>query len=155
MPQSLFQGVARAADGTRLAVQTRGEGPALLLLAGQANNHHWWDLVRADFAAERTTITFDYRGTGASEFRDMPCSTRQFAQDAVAVLDYVGVASADVYGTSMGGRVATWVAVDAPRRLRRLILGLQRRVARTVSSAAATSGCRWWPPARAPMCWPT
>ena len=123
MPQSLFQGVARAADGTRLAVQTRGEGPALLLLAGQANNHHWWDLVRADFAAERTTITFDYRGTGASEFRDMPCSTRQFAQDAVAVLDYVGVASADVYGTSMGGRVATWVAVDARRRLRRLILG--------------------------------
>ena len=39
------------------------------------------------------------------------------------MLDYFGVASADVYGTSMGGRVATWVAVDAPRRLRRLILG--------------------------------
>jgi hypothetical protein len=26
MPQSLFQGVARAADGTGLAVQVRGEG---------------------------------------------------------------------------------------------------------------------------------
>lgn len=123
MPRPTFHGVARTADGARLAVQVRGEGPALLLLQGQANNHHWWDVTRGDFVSSRTTITFDYRGTGASSAPETDYSTRQFAEDAVAVLDYVGVASADVYGTSMGGRVAQWMAADAPRRVRRLVLG--------------------------------
>ena len=117
------EGVARAPDRTRIAVQVRGDGPPLLLLPGQANNHHWWDLVRDDFAPHHMTVTFDYRGTGDSDAPDIHYSTRQFAQDSVAVLDFLGIASAHVYGTSMGGRVAQWVAADAPDRVRRLVLG--------------------------------
>ena len=74
---------AKAADGTRIAYQLSGEGPELLLLAGQANNHHWWDGVRDDFAALRTTITLDYRGTGASDKPTTPYSTEIFAADAL------------------------------------------------------------------------
>lgn len=37
---------ARAQDGTLPAYQRQGSGHPLLLLAGQANNHHWWDGVR-------------------------------------------------------------------------------------------------------------
>ena len=59
-----YRQVARAADRTRLAVQVRGTGPTLLLLPGQANNHHWWDRTRPDFDERHTTVTFDYRGTG-------------------------------------------------------------------------------------------
>ncbi|MFJ9618664.1 alpha/beta fold hydrolase [Streptomyces noursei] len=115
--------LARAADGTRLAYQRRGAGHPLVLLSGQANDHHWWDPVRADFHGTHTTITLDYRGTGDSEAPQGGYSTRQFADDVIAVLDASGVERADVYGTSMGGRVAQWVAARYPERVRRLVLG--------------------------------
>jgi pimeloyl-ACP methyl ester carboxylesterase len=120
---------AIAADGCRIAYQLGGEvgaagnGPAVLLLAGQSNNHHWWDPVRADFETGRTTITLDYRGTGASDKPDEVYSTPGFAEDAVAVLDALGLRQVDVYGTSMGGRVAQWLAILHPERVRRLVLG--------------------------------
>ncbi|RZQ65853.1 alpha/beta fold hydrolase [Amycolatopsis suaedae] len=114
---------ALAADGTRLACQVRGSGRPLVLLAGQANNHTWWDPVREDFHGSHTTITFDYRGTGDSDKPEGGYSTAGFAGDVVAVLDHLGVAEADVYGTSMGGRVAQWLAACHPGRVRRLVLG--------------------------------
>jgi pimeloyl-ACP methyl ester carboxylesterase len=41
----------------------------------------------------------------------------------IAVLDALDVPRAHVYGTSMGGRVAQWVAVDHPDRVAALVLG--------------------------------
>lgn len=114
---------ARAQDGTALAYQHRGTGYPLVLLAGQANNHHWWDGVRDDFHTTHSTITLDYRGTGDSDKPDQPYSTPGFAEDVIAVLDEVGIEHADVYGTSMGGRVAQWLAVRQPERVGRLVLG--------------------------------
>ncbi|QYA98868.1 alpha/beta hydrolase [Streptomyces anulatus] len=112
-------------DGIGIAYQVRGEGAAapLLLLAGQSNNHHWWDSVRDDFHGDRSTMTFDYRGTGASDKPDLPYSTELFALDAIAVLDALGVERADVYGTSMGGRVAQQLAARHSDRVRALVLG--------------------------------
>ncbi|WP_308282940.1 alpha/beta fold hydrolase [Pseudonocardia nigra] len=112
-----------APDGTRIAYQIGGEGPPLLLLAGQAGSHRWWTGVRADFEAYRTTVTIDYRGMGESDKPDVPYSTQGFAADAVAVLDALGFERADVYGTSMGGRVAQWIAARHPERVHRLVLG--------------------------------
>lgn len=112
-----------APDGTTLVYQRRGSGYPLVLLAGQANDHHWWDGVREDFHPAHSTITVDYRGTGDSGKPDQPHSTRGFAADVIAVLDELGVERADVYGTSMGGRVAQWLAALHPGRVRRLVLG--------------------------------
>ncbi|MHA6804434.1 alpha/beta fold hydrolase [Salinifilum ghardaiensis] len=114
---------AHAADGTALAYQHRGTGSPLVLLAGQGNDHRWWDGVREDFHGIRSTVTVDYRGTGGSGAPEEPYSTRGFAADVVAVLDDLGVQRADVYGTSMGGRVAQWLAAEHPQRVRRLVLG--------------------------------
>ena len=109
-------------DGTRIAVQDRGSGRPLVLLAGQANNHHWWDGIRERFTGRRT-ITLDWRGLGASDTPESDYSTRLFAADVVAVLDHLGMERADVYGTSMGGRVAQWLAIDHPERVDHLVLG--------------------------------
>ena len=114
---------ATAADGTRIAYQVRGEGQPLVLLAGQSNNHHWWDPIRADFEAAYRTITLDWRGTGDSDKPDEVYSTPGFADDVVAVLDHLGLDRAHVYGTSMGGRVAQWIAINHPSRVRALVLG--------------------------------
>lgn len=106
-----------------MAYQCAGAGPVLVLLAGQANSHSWWDQVRGDFEAERTTVTIDYRGTGDSDESAGGYSTEVFAQDVVTVLDALGVEDVEVYGTSMGGRVAQWVAATQGGRVRSLVLG--------------------------------
>lgn len=123
MPAAEYHEIARTRDRVRLAVQVRGSGPTLLLLPGQANNHHWWDRTRGDFDAHHTTVTFDYRGTGASGSGGERYSTRLFAEDALSVMDSLAIDKFAVYGTSMGGRAAQFLAASAPRRVRRLILG--------------------------------
>ncbi|MEO3875250.1 alpha/beta fold hydrolase [Nonomuraea sp. B12E4] len=114
---------ATTPGGVKLSYQVRGDGPPLVLLPGQANDHRWWDPVRADFDAAYRTITFDYRGTGESDKPDEPYTTRGFATDVLVVLDELGIDRARVYGTSMGGRVAQWLAADHPGRVTALVLG--------------------------------
>lgn len=116
---------ARAADGTAVHYEVNGRGDTVLaLLAGQSNTLRWWDSTRADFDVAFRTVTLDWRGTGQSDKPDTDSySTRGFAADVVAVLDHLGADRVHVYGTSMGGRVAQWLAADHPERVDRLVLG--------------------------------
>lgn len=112
-------------DGAMLAVQEGGpaDGPPLLLLSGQANSHDWWTGIRDHFEGRFHTITFDYRGTGASRAVESPgWSTTLFADDAAQVLESVGADYAHVYGTSMGGRVAQMLAINHPAAVEQLVL---------------------------------
>lgn len=106
------------------AVQVAGpcEGPPLLLLPGQANSHDWWRLVRAGFEDVYRTVTFDYRGTGATRCAVGDWSTRSFAADAAHVMASLGLPRYRVYGTSMGGRIAQHLAARHPERVERLVL---------------------------------
>ncbi|MFP5022169.1 alpha/beta fold hydrolase [Pseudonocardia phyllosphaerae] len=111
-------------DGAEIHHDERGSGDPVLLLPGQANDRHWWDPVRVDLAARHRTIALDPRGTGRSTFPGHgEWTTRRMAADAVAVLDDLGIARAHVYGTSMGGKVAQWLAIDHPDRVGALLLG--------------------------------
>ncbi|WP_309111225.1 alpha/beta fold hydrolase [Saccharothrix sp.] len=114
----------RAADGTKIGFDVLGDGDPLVLLAGQANSRHWWDPIRADFAAVHRTIALDTVGTGESdEPADDDYSIHRFASDVIAVLDELGIARAHVYGTSMGGKVAQRLAIAHPDRLNALVIG--------------------------------
>lgn len=116
-------GTAMLMDGRRVAFQIAGAGPPLVLLAGQANSHHWWDDVRTDFTGHRSTITIDLPGAGDSDPPPPECSTRSFADNVSAVLIHLDCGPVDVYATSMGGRVAQWLAIDHGPQLRSLVLG--------------------------------
>ncbi|MFI9719729.1 alpha/beta fold hydrolase [Streptomyces sp. NPDC052396] len=115
---------AKTADDTALYYEIHGRGTPLVLLSGQANTHHWWDSVRAQFEARFTTVVMDYRGTGNSDRPETDTyTTARFAGDVAAVLDDAGIDRAHIYGTSMGGRVAQWLAAEHPQRVHRLVLG--------------------------------
>jgi len=113
---------ARAND-IQMYYECHGEGEALMLLSGTGETGDNWRIFQAPaFAQEYQVITFDYRGVGQSDKPDAPYSTRQFAADAVGLLDALGIESAHVMGHSMGGRVAQWMALDHPERVRSLVL---------------------------------
>lgn len=116
---------ATAQDGTRLFYDTIGQGPPLVLISGQAFDHHMWDGVRDDFAAQHQVIVYDHRGIGQSDKpeRAEAYSTRVFAQDVAAILDDMGLAQAHIYGFSMGGRIAQWLGIDHAQRVASLVLG--------------------------------
>ncbi|WP_238439535.1 alpha/beta fold hydrolase [Microbacterium sp. JZ31] len=122
------RGDAAAPDGTPLAYWTAGDGDPVILIAGQAVEHASWRiaaelLLSASEQSGHRLIVFDHRGTGRSGLGAADrYDTRQFATDVVAILDAEGIARAHVVGHSMGGRVAQWLAVDAPDRVDRLVL---------------------------------
>ncbi len=107
-----------------LAAQVAGprDAPVLLLLQGQASSHDWWTGLRERYEQLLRTVSLDYRGTGATTSPTGDLTTGLLADDAVAVLDALGVERAHVYGTSMGGRVAQVLAASHARRVGSLVL---------------------------------
>lgn len=115
---------ATTSDGTRLYYEELGTGEPLLLISGQGGDHTNWDGVRDDFASHYHVIVFDHRGTGQSDKpAEPPYSTRGFAQDAIDLLDHLGIDRAHAYGVSMGGRICQWLGIVFPNRIGSLVLG--------------------------------
>jgi pimeloyl-ACP methyl ester carboxylesterase len=114
---------APPSNTVRLARRVRGSGPPLLLIAGTGYNGDTWPQELLEPLARRfTVVTFDHRGTGETPGTPGPYSTRLFAADALGLLDELGLGPAVALGHSMGGRVAQWMALDAPDRVARLVL---------------------------------
>ncbi|HMJ16270.1 MAG TPA: alpha/beta fold hydrolase [Polyangiaceae bacterium] len=86
---------------------------------------HWGDFCDA-LSPYFRLVTFDNRGVGKSSTPLPPYTTRQMAKDALAVLDAAGIDSAHVFGVSLGGMIAQEIALLAPARVRRLVLGCTR-----------------------------
>ena len=109
--------------GGPLAYEVRGAGDPLVLVAGTGYPGATWPPEVIEPLAERhTVVTFDHRGTGDTAAGAEPYSTRGFASDALGLLDALGLPAAHVVGHSMGGRVAQWMALDRPERVRSLVL---------------------------------
>jgi pimeloyl-ACP methyl ester carboxylesterase len=100
-----------------------GDGPAVLLVAGQGMTvDGWWATIPV-LASSFRVIAFDNRDTGRSSRVPWPYSVAHMALDAVAVLDGAGEQHAHVYGISLGSLVAQEVALRHPDRVEALVLG--------------------------------
>jgi pimeloyl-ACP methyl ester carboxylesterase len=117
--------VSRARNRTvSLHYESTGAGAAVLLVMGLGMNATgWWRTVPVLAAAGLRVLTFDNRGVGRSDRPLGPYTTAVMADDAVAVLDAVGVQRAHVYGISLGGMIAQEIALRHPDRIARLVLG--------------------------------
>lgn len=106
----------------QLACVRRGSGAPLLMIMGVAGHHGVWGPRFVDrLAAEFDVVMYDHRGIGSSS-RAEGFTLQDLVGDAVAVLDWSGIADAHVLGFSMGGAVAQHLALDHPERVRSLSL---------------------------------
>lgn len=93
--------------------------PLLLVMGANASGVTWPDALVDRLAVRHRVIRYDHRDTGRSSavFADRPYAIRDLAEDAVAVLDALGVDRAHVVGMSMGGVLVQLLLLDHPDRL--------------------------------------
>jgi len=112
-------------NGFQMYYEVVGDGPAVLYIHGGMGGSR--SLVRAqwhaaDAIAGYRFIFYDRRGVARSEAPNVGYDLSTFADDALGLLDYLGVERATVLGTSAGGPIALQLAVTAPDRVQALIL---------------------------------
>lgn len=98
------------------------DAPPVLLLHSIGTNLHVFDPQAAALARTHRVIRMDLRGHGLSGVTDAPGTMARHAQDALALLDALGIARAHVVGLSIGGRIAQQMAAEAPERVASLVL---------------------------------
>jgi pimeloyl-ACP methyl ester carboxylesterase len=115
--------ITKAGD-IELDYERGGTGEPLLAIMGMSGTALSWgepflEALRRDF----DVIVYDHRGVGASTRLEGELTIAQMAQDAIGLLDALGLERVHVLGISMGGMVAQELALAAPERVRTLTLG--------------------------------
>jgi 3-oxoadipate enol-lactonase len=107
----------------QLYYEVHGQGEPLVLIMGLGASTRGWNMQIPTFSRELQVVAFDNRGSGLSDKPATPYTIRLFADDTAGLMDALGIASAHVYGQSMGGLIAQELALSYPQRVRTLVLG--------------------------------
>ncbi|HEY0414032.1 MAG TPA: pyrimidine utilization protein D [Allosphingosinicella sp.] len=99
------------------------EGEVLILSAGLGGSAGYWAPNFPAYAERYRVLLYDHRGTGRSD-RALPrtVSVDDLADDALALMDALGVARASFIGHAAGGVAGLALALKAPHRLDRLVV---------------------------------
>jgi 3-oxoadipate enol-lactonase len=100
-----------------------GEGPPCLGIMGFALDQRFWAAQVPAVTKTHRFITFDNRGVGRST-GDQVSEISHMADDAIALLDHLGIDKTVVFGVSMGGTIAQQLVLAHPERVSALILGI-------------------------------
>ena len=119
-------------DGIRTRYETVGEGPALLMFSPggfDSGLENWTtfgryrDLGFVDaFAPHYTCVVFDRREAARSGGRVERLTWEKYVDQALGLLDHLGIDSAHTMGGCVGCSTAAALAVAAPARVRSLVL---------------------------------
>jgi len=103
--------------------EVHGSGPPFLFCSVTGLDHQAWKFHQIrEFERDHRVIVFDYRGTGKSSKTILRYSIKMFTDDAATLLDHLDAEQAVVCGHSMGGVVAQLLALNYPRKVKKLIL---------------------------------
>ncbi|MBE0583518.1 MAG: alpha/beta fold hydrolase [Desulfofustis sp.] len=104
--------------------------PLALLHGGGDTIKTSFGTILPELARDRQIIAFEQQGYGhTADIANRPFSFEQSADDTAALLDYLHIEKADLFGFSNGGTIALQVAIRHPKIVRKLILAsaLSRR----------------------------
>jgi 3-oxoadipate enol-lactonase len=107
----------------KTACMVSGDGPPLLLIHGAEASRRMFDAIVPLLARHFTVIAYDQRDCGETESPPVAATLAQLASDAKTLVRSLGFASAHVFGSSFGGRIAQVLAATHGDVVDRLILG--------------------------------
>ena len=110
----------RSADGTAIAFDRSGQGPAIVVVGGALADRSAFASLAARLAPRFTVIAFDRRGRGDSG-DTAPYAVEREVEDIAALLDEAG-GSAFLFGHSSGAVLALETARTLPGRVPKLAL---------------------------------
>ena len=106
-----------------LHYERAGSGPPLLFISGTGGDLRVKpNVLDGPFPKSFDLVAYDQRGLGRSEKPDIDYTMTDYADDAAALMDHLGWASARVVGVSFGGMVAQELVLRHPDKVERLAL---------------------------------
>ena len=114
--------IVTAADGTRLVVDDRGEGPPVVLVHGWCSDRRAWDDTIDALGPEHRTIALDRRGHGDSDAPAGGYTIEGHSADLACVLDTLAVRSCVLVAHAGGAPGVMEFARRHPERVRALVL---------------------------------
>jgi len=111
-----------AVDGTPANVIELGSGPPLLFVHGLSGCWQNWLENIPHFARTHRVIAVDLPGFGASPMLPREISIPGYAHFLEGICDTLSIDAAAVVGNSMGGHIASELAIRSPQRVERLML---------------------------------
>ncbi len=118
--QRLDRNKVTSKDGTRIAFDRSGDGPALILVGGALSDRSAWAPLAKLLAPRFTVFSYDRRGRGDSEDTP-PYSVEREIEDIEALIDEAGGA-AFVHGQSSGAVLALEATAKLPAKVKKLSL---------------------------------
>jgi pimeloyl-ACP methyl ester carboxylesterase len=111
-------------NGLEMYYEIHGTGgtPLLLLHGGLFNIDLQFGEVLPGLAQGRQVIAADFQAHGRTGDIDRPLSTVDLASDVVALLEHLGIRQVDVFGFSVGGAVALYLAIKHPELVRKAVV---------------------------------
>src|SRR6185437_9599936 len=109
-------------DGAELYYEKLGGGPPLFLVPGLGGDCRFWGDNVAALAKHFTVVVHDHRGTGRSTLSRIDYSVSQMADDALQLIDGLGLDKVHWCGHSTGGAMGQVLAIEDPERIDRLVL---------------------------------
>ncbi|CAN5163159.1 alpha/beta hydrolase [soil metagenome] len=110
-------------NGTRLFWEVAGsEGESLIFVHGSWTDHRAWDRVVPQLARSFRVLTYDRRGHSRSERSTSQGSIREDVADLCALVDHLGLAPANLVGSSIGATIALRAVAERPDMFRRLLI---------------------------------
>jgi pimeloyl-ACP methyl ester carboxylesterase len=121
-------------NGVDLAYEVRGEGEPVLLIHGAMIADALLPLAQHALLKDHKVVQYHKRGYGSST--GGPAGIATHAEDAKALIDFLGIAPTHVVGHSAGGTTALQLAADAPEAVASVCL-LEPAIATQIPSAEA------------------
>ena len=110
------------AGDVTLHVRVGGKGPAVVLIHGYGETGDMWAPMAADLMRDHMVIVPDLRGLGLSSKPKSGFDKKTQAADVAAVLDKLGVTTADLVTHDIGNMVGFAFAIQHQERVRRFVL---------------------------------
>src|ERR687887_1930813 len=111
-------------NGIRIHYQLDGppELPVVALSNSLGTDLSLWEPQLAALSSRFRVLRYDTRGHGKSDEPPGPYTADMLGRDVLGLLESLRISAVHFCGISMGGMTGMWLGVDAPQRVRSLVL---------------------------------